>query len=118
VRQPYAAWQDGHALIVAFPSSSKIGVYLVRAEKRADGRLVITHACPAARHQKKCWHVEAMKELYFTWRFWEDVQDVLLEHRPVILRPEWRQIPIPGTEGAIIDEVAAKKVKHVAKRAS
>lgn len=116
MRQPYAAWQDGHALVVAFPSATKIGMYLVRAEN-TDGRLVITHACPAACHRKRCWHVEAMKELYFTWRFWEDVQDVLLEHRPVILRPEWRQIPIPGTEGAIIDEVVAR-VKHVAKCAS
>lgn len=91
-----AAWQDGEALILACPSVHE-GQYLIRAEMR-NRTLVVAHTCPAAVHDKECWHVKAAEEAYWLWHWWEPRRPVKAIRRAIVLSPHWQQIPIPGTE--------------------
>lgn len=91
-----AAWQDGDALILAFPSSLG-GHYLVRAEVRGQ-MLMVVHSCPAAVNGKDCWHVKAAVETYREWHWWEPELPVKPVCRVIVANPCWRQILVPGTE--------------------
>lgn len=89
------AWQAGNALFLAFPSQSSPGTLYPVMVRETAGRLVIEHLCPA---RYKCWHVGEAARLYREWRWWEDVPEkVVSVRRPVVLRPEWTEIAIPGT---------------------
>ncbi|MHB1418053.1 MAG: hypothetical protein ACYCX4_00470 [Bacillota bacterium] len=106
-----AAWQDGENAIVLACPSSQGGNYLVRAEVAGSAKqpfLQITHSCPAANHNQLCWHVEAAKELFMEWRWWEKealaTLPVRLKAETVILGTGWTQILVPGSEGYTLEQ--------------
>jgi hypothetical protein len=98
VRRPVKAWQAGEALVLACPSSSSEGCYLVAAKRFGDV-LKIAHSCPAAAAGRRCWHVDAAAEAFREWRWWEEPpSEVERIVRPVAWSSTWEEIPVPGYE--------------------
>jgi hypothetical protein len=90
------AFMDGMALIVAVPSRTQNGVYLVRCESKGM-KLIVSHDCPAACHGKPCWHIHEALAVYERIHWWEPKTEVTLEPRRIILQPGWRQVSIPAS---------------------
>jgi hypothetical protein len=88
------AFMDGMALIVAVPSRTQNGVYLVRCEP-AGLNLIVSHDCPAAYHGKLCWHIQEAVAAYERVHWWEPKKEVVLTPRRIVLQPDWRQVSIP-----------------------
>ncbi|MGI9951426.1 hypothetical protein V3F56_03605 [Moorellaceae bacterium AZ2] len=97
-RRPVRAWQAGETLVLACPSFSSEGYYLVAAKRLGDV-LKVAHSCPAASMGRRCWHVDAAVEAYREWRWWEEPpSEVERLVRPVAWSSAWEEIPVPGYE--------------------
>jgi len=96
-KQITACWEvDKESIVVSCPSSQG-GNYLVGVSK-CGNILTIAHYCPAIESGNNCWHVKAAVEAFQKWRWW-DISDMKIKSivKKIELRPEWVQIPIPGT---------------------
>lgn len=121
MRRPVKAWQAGEALILACPSFSHEGYYLVAAKRFGDV-LKIAHSCPAANAGRRCWHLDAAVEAFREWRWWEEPpSEVERIVRPVAWSSAWEEIAVPGYEFEdMLDELEVgggddgRRDKHIA----
>lgn len=94
------AFTDGKAIIVAFPSKSGGGMYLVRVYIAAD-KLVVEHSCPSQRFKTACSHVEqavGFWKLMHPWECypWMTEREIVSVRKHIVLQPNWRQITGKG----------------------
>ncbi|MGB9804542.1 hypothetical protein [Desulfofundulus sp.] len=97
------AWQAGNALVLACLSRSSPETFYPVLVRQVRDHLEVEHICPS---RNECWHVREAARLYREWRWWEPVPErVVAVRRPVVLRPDWVEIPVPGTVPEEIEKV-------------
>ncbi|WP_126429973.1 hypothetical protein [Brevibacillus marinus] len=95
------AFTDGKAIIVAIPSKSGGGTYLVRVYADSTQKLFVEHTCPAHRYQTTCSHVEQAVGYWKMLNPWEcypwmPKREVVSVQKHIVLQPNWRQITGKG----------------------
>ncbi len=99
-----ATFIEGNTLYCVLPSKSKSGNYIMSVEN-IEGKLVVTHSCPASKFKNECLHVREAVNCYLQWRWWEQLQGIVTVTKHVALQPTWEQIPVPGSIEDTIDIV-------------
>lgn len=98
-----AAFADGDALICAIPSESKSGLYFVAVHTERDCLSVTFSGSGSMENQLP--HVKEAIACYHMWHWWEKRVKVIVRSAPIILRPHWIQIPVPGTVNDITQQI-------------
>lgn len=94
------AFTDGRAIIVALPSKSGGGMYLVRVSAEAN-KLIVEHVCPSHRYNSNCSHIEQAVGYWKILNPWENYpwmpsREVTSVQKHIVLKPTWKQITGKG----------------------
>lgn len=98
-----AAFTDGDALICAFPSEPKSGLYFIAVRPERDCLSVIHSGSSSMEYQMP--HMKEAIACYHVWKWWDERTKVIVKSAPIILQPHWIQIPVPGTITDITQQI-------------
>lgn len=103
-----AAFTDAKRLICLMKQVDQSGSMLVAVELKQNHLLV---QCPSA-HK----HRDAVKEAaacFKCWKWWQKDQPIKVESAQLLMKPEWRQITVPGSIEHMIQQ-AGEEEAHAA----
>ncbi|MCM3790350.1 hypothetical protein M3221_18400 [Domibacillus indicus] len=101
------AFTDGNTLICAMSSERKSGLYFI-AVRPEKGCLIVTHSVSGS-PENQALYVEEAVACYHVWQWWDPRTKVIVKTAPITLKPEWVQIPVPGTVQDIIQQIGEEE---------
>lgn len=103
-----ATFTDGKQLICLMKQAGQTGILLVAVELEQNKLIV---QCPAAHN-----HHVAVKEAadcFKCWKWWQKDRPLKVESAHLLMKPEWRQITVPGSIEDMIQQ-AGEEEAHAA----